>query len=152
MMFNSLDPAPSRVDDVFPIKSWSKAWSFTREYPNISPDRLFNAMSKSLQDLPFFKVWKVDNDKRYIDLTSHSIGLSSDVDHHQVRADVKVLEGKDPSSSVVIIRIIPTLIGVVSMYEVLTNVDVNDKFARYVANLILGAVEEGYPRKKSSTL
>lgn len=110
----------------------------------MSPDTLFNAMSKSLQEFSFFKVWKVDNDRRYIDLTSNSIRLNPDVDYHQVQADVKVLEGKDPSSSVVIIRITPTLIGVISMYETCTNVDVNDKFAKYVANLILGAVEEGY--------
>jgi len=140
MTFNSPDPAPSQVDDVFHIK----AWSFTREYPNMSPVTLFNALSKSLQDFPFFKVWKVDNDKRYIDITTHSIRLNPGVDYHQVQADVKVLEGKDPSSSVVNIRITPTLIGVLSKYEVFTNVDVNDKFARYVANLIFGAVEEGY--------
>lgn len=140
MTFNSSDPAPSRVEDSFHIK----AWSFTREYPNISPDTLFNAMSKSLQDFPFFKVWKVDNDRRYIDMTTHSIRLNPGVDYHQVQADVKLLEGKDPSSSVVIIRITPTLIGVISLYEVFTNVDVNDKFAKYVANLIFGAVEEGH--------
>ena len=110
----------------------------------MSPVTLFNALSKSLQDFPFFKVWKVDNDKRYIDITTHSIRLNPGVDYHQVQADVKVLEGKDPSSSVVNIRITPTLIGVLSKYEVFTNVDVNDKFARYVANLIFGAVEEGY--------
>ena len=140
MLFNSPDPAPSQVDNVFNIK----AWSFTREYPNMSPVTLFNAMSKSLQDFPFFKVWKVDNDKRYIDMTTHSIRLNPGVDYHQVQADVNVLEGKDPSSSVVNIRITPTLIGVLSKYEVFTNDDVNDKFARYVANLIFGAVEEGY--------
>lgn len=144
MMFNGPDPAPSPVDDIFHTISWDRAWSFTREYPNISPDTLFNAMSKSLQDFAFFKVWKVDNDKRYIDLTSHSIRLNPDVDYHQVHADVKVSEGKNPSSSVVIIRITPTLIGFVSMNEVVTNVEVNDKFAKYVANLILGAVEEGH--------
>ena len=43
---------------------------------------------------------------------------------------MKVLEGKDPSSSVVNIRIMPTLIGIHSMYEVFTKVDVNNKFAR----------------------
>jgi hypothetical protein len=59
---------------------------------------------------------------------------------------VKVLEGKDPSSSVVHIRITPTLIGVLSKYEIFTNVDVNDKFAKYAANLIFGAVEEGCRR------
>lgn len=140
MMFNSPDPAPSRVDYVFHIK----AWSFTREYPNIRPNSLFDAMAKSLQDTPFFKVWKVDNSKRYIDLTTHSIRLNPSVNYHQVEADVNVLEGKDPSSSVVNIRITPTLIGVLSLYEAFTNVDVNDKFAKYVANLIFGAVEEGY--------
>jgi hypothetical protein len=144
MMFNAPAPAPSRVDDVFHTISWDRAWSFTREYPNISPDSLFNALSKSLQGFSSFKVWKVDNERRYIDLTSHSIRLEPGVDHHQVQADVKVLEGKDPSSSAVIIRITPTLIGVASMYEVATNVDIDDKFAKYVANLILGAVEEGY--------
>ena len=105
---------------------------------------LFDAIAKSMQDTPFFKVWKVDNGKRYIDLTTHSIRLDPSVNYHQVEADVNVLEGKDPSSSVVSIRITPTLIGVLSQYEVFTNVDVNDKFAKYVANLIFGAVEEGY--------
>jgi hypothetical protein len=140
MMFNSPDPAPSRVDEVFYIK----AWSFTKEYPNMPSNALFDAIAKSLQDTPFFKVWKVDNGKRYIDLTTHSIRLDPSVNYHQVEADVNVLEGKDPSSSVVSIRITPTLIGVLSQYEVFTNVDVNDKFAKYVANLIFGAVEEGY--------
>ncbi len=140
MMSNSPDPAPSRVDEVFQIK----AWSFAREYPNITPNSLFDAMAKSLQDTPFFRVWKVDNGKRYIDLTTHSIRLDPGVNYHQVQADVKVLEGKDPSSSVVNIRIVPTLIGVLSLYEVFANVDVNDKFAKYVADLIFGVVEEGY--------
>jgi hypothetical protein len=140
MMSNSPDPAPSPVGEVFHIK----AWSFTREYPNISPNTLFNAMSKSMQDFPFFKVWKVDNDTRYIEMTTHSIRLNPGVDYHQVQADVKVLEGKNPSSSAVIIRITPTLIGVISLYEAFTNVDVNAKFAKYVANLILGVVEESY--------
>ena len=144
MMFNSPEPSPSRVDDVLHTISWDRAWSFTIEYPNISPDTLFNAMTKSLQDFPFFKVWKVDNKRRYIDMTTHSIRLNLGVDYHQVQADVNVLEGKDPSSSVINIRITPTLIGVLSKYEAFTNVDVNDKFAKYVANLILGAVEEAY--------
>jgi hypothetical protein len=142
MMLNYPDPVSSGVDHVFHIK----AWSFTREYPNIPPNALFNAMAKSLQDFPFFKVWKVDNDTRYIDMTTHSIRLNPGVNYHQVQADVKVLEGRDPSSSILIIRITPTLIGVISQYEVFTNVDVNEKFAKYVANLIFGAVEEGYRR------
>jgi hypothetical protein len=58
-----------------------------------------------------------------------------------VQADLKVLEGKDPSSSVVNIRIMPTLIGVLSLSEVFRNVDVIDKFAKHVANLIFGTVE-----------
>jgi hypothetical protein len=58
-----------------------------------------------------------------------------------VQADLKVLEGKDPSSSVVNIRIMPTLIGVLSLSEVFRNVDVNDKFAKRVANLVFGTVE-----------
>ncbi len=79
-------------------------------------------------------------------MTTHSIRLSPSVNYHQVQADVKVLEDKEPSSSVVIIRITPTLIGVISMYEIFTNVDVNDKFAKYVANLIFGAIDEGCRR------
>lgn len=128
------------VDEVF----HHKIWSFTREYPNIPPNTLFNAIAKSLQDFPFFRVWKADNSERYIELTTHSIRLNPGVDYHQVQADVKVLEGKDPSSSVVNIRITPTLIGVTSMYEVFANVDVNDKFANYVANLIFGEVKASY--------
>jgi hypothetical protein len=83
----------------------------------------------------------VDFGERYIDLTTHSIRLDPKVNYHQVEVDVKVLEGKDPSSSVVNIRIMPTLIGIVSLYEVFTNIDVNDKFAKHVANMIFGAVE-----------
>jgi hypothetical protein len=143
MITHSPDPAPSRVDDVPGVLDY-RAWSFTREYPNIPPNALFNAMAKSLQDTPFFKVWKVDNDTRYIELITNSIRLDPGVNYHQVQADVKVLEGKDPSFSILIIRITPTLIGVISLYEIFTNVDVNDKFAKYVANLIFGAVEEGY--------
>lgn len=123
-----------------------RVWSFTREYPDMPSDRLFYSVAKSLQDFPFFKVWKVDSDKRYIDMTTHSIRLQPGVDYHQVQADVTVLEGKGPSSSVVNVRITPTLIGVLSKYEIFTNVDVNDKFAKYAANLIFGAIEEGCRR------
>jgi hypothetical protein len=37
----------------------------------------------------------------------------------------------------------PSLIGVLSLFEVFANVDVNDKFAKHVANLIFGEVEVG---------
>jgi hypothetical protein len=141
MMFNSPDPTPSRAGDE--LNALDKAWFFTREYPNISPNALFNSIAKSLQQIRFFKVWKVDNSERYIDLTTHSIRLNPRVNYHQVQADLKVLEGRDPSCSVVNIRIMPTLIGVLSLYEVFTNVDVNEKFAKHVANLILAAVDAG---------
>lgn len=141
-MFNSPDSATSRAaDEVFTL---DKAWVFTREYPNISPNTLFEAMAKSLQDVPFFKVWKVDNGERYIDLTTHSIRLNPKVNYHQVQAELKVLQGKDPSTSAVYLRIMPTLTGIVSQYELFTNIDVNDKFAKYVSNLIFEAIEEGY--------
>ena len=145
MMFNGPDPVPSRLDDVSNALD-IRAWFFTREYPNIPPNTMFGAIAKSFQDFPFFKVWKVDNSERYIELTTHSIRLNETVENHQVQADVKVLEGKDPSSSVVNIIITPTLIGVLSLYEIFTNVNVNDKFAKYVANLIFGEVEAGYRR------
>lgn len=142
MMRNGPDPSPSQEDEygMFDIK----VWLFTREYPNIAPDSMFNAVSKSVQDVPFFKVWKVDKNERYINLTTHSIRLDPKINYHQVEVDLQVMEGKDPSSSVVNFRIIPTLTGIVSQYELFTNVNVNDKFAKYVANLIFGAVEEGY--------
>ena len=140
-MRNSADSAPSRLD--YDLNALDKAWFFTREYPNIPPNTLFNAISKSLQDVPYFKVWKVDNSERYIDLTTRSIRLNSGVNYHQVNVDLKVLEGKDPLSSVVNIRIMPTLIGVLSLYEVFTNVDVNQKFAEHVSNLIFGEIEAG---------
>ncbi len=143
MILNYPDPAPSRVDDIYAL---DKAWFFSREYPNIPPDTLFSATAKSLQDYPFFKVWKVDNSERYIDLTTHSIKLNPASDNHQVEAELKVLESKDPSSSVVNVKITPTLIGVLSLYKVFTNVDVNDKFAKYVANLIFGEVDASYRR------
>lgn len=143
MMLSSRDSAPTQVDDI-PGVIDIKVWFFTRQYPNISPNALFIAMAKSLQDTPFFKVWKVDNDKKYINLTTLSIRLNPKLNYHQVEADVNVLEGKDPLSSIVNIRITPTLIGVISRYEVFTNVPVNKKFAKYAADLIFGAVEEGY--------
>lgn len=139
MMRNSPDPAPSRVDD--DLYALDKAWFFTREYPNVLPNTFFKAIAKSLQNVPFFKVWRVDNSERYIDLTTHSITLNPGVDYHQVQAEVKVLEGREPSSSTLIIRITPTLIGVISLYRVFTNIDVNEKFAEHVANLIFTAVE-----------
>jgi len=141
IMHNSYDPASLKVDNV-PSPLDIRAWSFTKEYPTIPPKVLFDSVAKSLQDTPFFKVWKVDNEDRYIEMTTHSIRLNPGVDYHQVQADVKVLEGKNPSSSFIIIRITPTLIGVISLYEMFTNIDVNDKFAKYIANLIFGAVEE----------
>jgi hypothetical protein len=144
MMRNGPDPSPSQVDDygIFDIK----VWFFTREYPSIAPDSLFNAISKSMQDVQFFKVWKVDNNERYIALTTHSIRLDPKVKYHQVEVDLQVMEGIAPYSSIVNFRIIPTLTGVLSRYEVFTNIDVNDKFAKYVANLIFGAIEEGSKR------
>lgn len=138
-MFNTPDPAPSRVDD--DLYALDKAWVFTREYLNIPPNTLFNAIGSSLQQVPFFKVWKVDNSERYIDLTTHSIRLDPTGKNHQVQAEVKVSEGKEPFSSVVNIRIMPTLIGILSLYDVFRNVEVTDKFAEYVANLIFGTVE-----------
>lgn len=142
-MLDGPGPSASQVDDAPGVLDL-KVWFFTREYPNITPNALFDAIAKSLQDTPFFKVWKVDNDKKYINLSTHSIRLNPGVNYHQVELDVKVSEGKDQSSSVVNIRIMPTLTGIVALYEALTNVDVNDKFAKYVANLFFGAVEEGY--------
>lgn len=142
MMRNAPDPSPSQVDDYGVIDI--KVWIFTREYPNIAPDSLFNAVSKSMQGVPFFKVWKADNNERYINLTTHSIRLDPKVKYHQVEVDLQVKEGRAPPyTSVVNFRIIPTLTGVLSRYEVFTNIDVNDKFAKYVANLIFGAIEEG---------
>ncbi|HKU49315.1 MAG TPA: hypothetical protein VJP79_05150 [Nitrososphaera sp.] len=140
-MRNGPDPSPqddgSRVLDI-------KIWVFTREYPSIAPTVLFNAISKSMQDVPFFKVWKVDDGERYINLTTHSIRLDPKFRYHQVEVDLQVVKGKDPSSSVANFRIIPTLTGIVSKYELFTNVDVNDKFAKHVASLIFEAIEEGY--------
>lgn len=102
-------------------------------------------MTKPLQEMPFFKVWKVDNDARYIDLTTHSLRLDTAVSHHQVQAEMIVLEDEDPSSSVIHIRIMPTLIGIFSLYDVFVNVDVNYEFAEYVADLIFERIEAGLP-------
>jgi hypothetical protein len=139
MMRNSYDPAPSKEDhDLY------KIWHFSREYPNIPPNMLFSGMAKSLQEMPFFKVWKVDNDARYIDMTTDSLRLNADVRNQQVQAEMIVLEGKDPSSSVIHIRIMPTLIGIFSLYDIFVNIDADHKFAEYVANLIFGRIEAGY--------
>ena len=140
-MRNGSDPSPSEDDPsgVLDIK----VWFFTREYANTDRNVLFNAISKSMQDVPFFKVWKADADERYINLTTHSIGLNPKVKYHQVEVDLQVMEGKDPSSSVVNFRIMPTLTGIVSQYELFTHIDVNDKFAKYIANMVFGAIEEG---------
>jgi hypothetical protein len=139
-MRNSPDPAPSREDhDLY------KIWHFSRKYPDITPTILFSAMTKPLQEMPFFKVWKVDNDARYIDLTTHSLRLDTAVSNHQVQAEMIVLEGEDPSSSVIHIRIMPTLIGIFSLYDVFVNVDVNYEFAEHVADLIFERIEAGLP-------
>ena len=140
-MRNGSDPSPPG-DDASGVLD-IKVWFFTREYSNSDPSVLFNAISKSMQEVPFFKVWKVDDDERYVNLTTHSIGLNPKVKYHQVEVDLQVMEGKDPSSSVVNFRIMPTLTGIVSQYELFTNVDVNDKFAKYIANMVFGAIEEG---------
>ena len=141
MVLNGPDPSQSQADDygIFDIK----VWLFTREYQNITPDSLFNAISKSMQDVSVFKVWKVDNNEKYINLTTHSIRLDPTVKYHQVEVDLQIKEGRTPYSSVVNFRIIPTLTGALSRYEVFTNIDVNDKFANHVADLIFGAIEEG---------
>lgn len=133
--------AESRADG--DLNTLDKAWVFTREYPNVLADALFDIVAKSLQDVPFFKVWKADNKERYIDLTTHSIRLSPKVNYHQVDVDLKVMEVRD-SSSVLNIRVMPTLTGIVSLYELFTNVDVNDKFAKHVVNMIFETVEAGY--------
>jgi hypothetical protein len=144
MMGNGPEPGPSE-DEAYGVLD-IKVWLFTREYPGMPADTLFNAISKSLQGTPFLKVWKVDNDGKYINMTTHSIRLNPKVNYHQVEVDLQVTQGKDPSSSVVNFRIIPTLSGIVSKYELFTNIDVNEKFARYAANLIFGAIEEGCRR------
>ena len=136
MMGKVHDPAPSRADD----EVIDKAWVFVREYLNVSPDALFDAARKSLEDTRSFKVWKVDDVERFINLTTHSLRLDPKVRNHQVEVDLQVVAGKDPASSVVNFRIIPTLTGIVSQYELFTNADVNAKFARLVADLIFGAI------------
>ena len=140
-MRNGPDPSPSQEDDygMFDIK----VWLFTREYPHIDPDSLFNAVSKSMQGGPFFKVWKVNDNERYINLTTHSIRLDPRVKYHQVEVDLQVMDGRAPYSSVVNFRIIPTLTGALSRYEIFTNIDVNDKFAKYVADLIFESIDGG---------
>jgi hypothetical protein len=140
-MRNGSDPSPSE-DDASGVLD-IKVWFFTREYPNTDRNVLFNAISKSMQEVPFFKIWKVDDDERCVNLTTHSIVLNPKVKYHQVEVDLQVMEGKDPSSSVVNFRIMPTLTGIVSQYELFTNVDVNDKFAKHIANMVFGAIEEG---------
>jgi hypothetical protein len=143
MMRNYLpDPQPSASEGYGVLDI--KVWLFTREYQDITPNALFSAISASVREVPFFKVWKVDDDERSINLTTHSIRLNPKLKYHQVEVDMQVVEGKDPSSSVVNFRIIPTLTGIVSQYELFTNVDVNDKFAKYISDLIFGAIEEGY--------
>jgi hypothetical protein len=137
MMGKVHDPAPSRADD----EVIDKAWVFVREYLNVSPDALFDALRKSLEDTRSFKVWKVDDDARYIDATTHSIRLKAKIKYHQVQVDAVVLDGKDASSSVLNIRITPTLVGIFSLYDIFMNVEVNGEFAEYVANLIFEAVE-----------
>lgn len=132
-MRNGSDPSPQ--DDA-PGVLEIKVWFFTRKYPKIAPNELFNVITSSFRDVPFFKVWKADNNEKYINITTHSTKLNPGVNYHQVEADLKVMEGEDPSSSVVNFRIIPTLTGIVSQYELFTNVSVNDKFAKHVANLI----------------
>ena len=131
------DPAPARADD----EAIDKAWVFVREYHNLTPDALFDAARKSLEDTHSFKVWKVDDDARYIDATTHSIRLKANVSNHQVQIDAAVLDGKDASSSVLNIRITPTLVGIFSLYDAFVNIEVNGEFAEYVANLIFEAVE-----------
>ena len=142
MMRNDYDCSPPENDTYGVLDI--KVWFFTRVYPKIDPNVLFSVISRSMEEVPFFKVWKVDNDERHINLTTHSIGLDQRAKYHQVEVDLQVAKGKDPSSSVVNFRIIPTLTGIVSQYELFTNVDVNDKFAKHIANMVFGAIEEGY--------
>ena len=139
-------PDPTRLPEEDDLNALDRAWFFTREYPNLSPNALFDAVVPVLRDAPFFKVWKVDNSEKWIELTTHSIRLHAGAKNHQVQADLKILEGREPFSSIVNIRIMPTLIGVISLYEVFTNVDVNDAFAKHVANLIFDMVEDVYRR------
>ena len=140
MMSGSIDP-PSRSQADDELYAIDRAWFFTKEYSSIPASALFSAISKSAQEVAVFKVWKVDDSERYMELTTHSIKLSPGAKNHQVQADIKVLEGKNPSSSVLNIRIMPTLIGVHSLYEIFTNVDVDRKFAEHVANLIFRTIE-----------
>ena len=139
-------PQPTRLPRDDDLEALDKAWFFTREYPKSSPKALFDAVVPSLRDAPFLKIWKVDNSERYIELTTHSIQLQAGARTHQVQADLKILEGKEPFCSIVNIRIMPTLIGVISLYEVFTNVNVNDAFAKHVAHLIFDIFENVYRR------
>jgi hypothetical protein len=141
-MHNIPDPPPSQDDA--PRALDIRVWLFTRDYPNIAPDVLFNAISNSMQGVSVFKVWKVDSNERYINLTTHSIRLDPKVKYHQVEVDLQVVKGKNPASSVVNFRIIPTLTGIVSQYELFTNVGVNDKLANHVADLIFGGIAASF--------
>jgi hypothetical protein len=78
-----------------------------------------------LQQMDFFKVWNIQKDLRYIDITTYSTRVNSSASNPQAQVDIKVLEGKDSSSAVVKIRITPTLLGPFSLYDIATNVDVS---------------------------
>ncbi|MGI0020294.1 MAG: hypothetical protein ACREAY_07465 [Nitrososphaera sp.] len=78
--------------------------SFVRVF-RVLPERLFTILADVLKQSNPFKVWKVDEKARLIDMTTYLplLGVTS----HRERVDVSVLDGKDGNSFVVQIRVSP---------------------------------------------
>jgi len=137
---NPVPRAPEPIDPIDDKSDDYKAKRFTKEYFDIRPEELFSALAKSLQEMPFFKVWRVDKDSRYIDMTTYSLRVNTRASNSQEQVYVKVLEGQGTSSSVVKIKITPTLIGIFTLYDICVNVQVSEKSANNIADLIFGAI------------
>src|SRR5687767_9313948 len=73
----------------------------TRDYQHITQDKLFKAVLKSLEEIPYFKIWKIDENSKSIDMTTYSTNLTRQR-HGSGRREqviVKVLKANDYDSS-----------------------------------------------------
>jgi hypothetical protein len=108
----------------------------TKEYPNISGDNLFRLVVRSVKELPYFKIWKIDANSKTIDLTTYSTNLSWGSGRRE-QVDVTVLE---PSASnawpVLELRITPSLSGTTYLEDVMASGSINEKKGRYIADMI----------------
>jgi hypothetical protein len=108
-----------------------------KEYPNIRADNLFRLVVRSLKELHYFKIWKIDESRKSIDMTTYSTNLSWGSGSRE-QVDVTVFE---PSGSnawpVLEVRITSSLSGTSYLEDIAESGGISEKKGRYIADMIL---------------